>query len=133
MYERIGKVELQKRAWRTVVAILLLLFVIVIGGSISGLARARKAKEDSYKYYTSILIEKGDTLWSIASEHMTPEYDRIEDYICEVRRLNHIFGDGIYAGEYLTIPCYFEEEAEIENTIGHEIGQARNMSIAEEM
>lgn len=97
---------------KVVIPALLLLAGILIRGSVSGFAKSRKAEQNSYKYYTSIAIGNGDTLWSIASEHMTPEYDKIEDYIQEIRSLNHLYGDGICAGEYLTIPRYFEAESD---------------------
>ena len=99
------------RLFRRKVLTVLVFFLsagILLGSSISGFAKAKRPREASYKYYTSIVVEKGDTLWSIAVENLTPEYGRIEDYILEVRRLNHLFGDGICAGEYLTIPRYSE-------------------------
>ena len=107
MYKSMKREMFSKKKW--VVLVSFLLIVIVIWGSVSGFARARKAEKSSYKYYTSIAVGKGDTLWSIASENMTSEYDRIEEYIQEIRRLNHLYDDGICAGEYLTIPRYFEE------------------------
>ena len=77
-----------------------------------GLASGRStASKDhpSYKYYTSIQIEKGDTLWSIADTYMTSEYDSIQDYIREIKELNHLGPDDIHAGQYLTIPYYSGE------------------------
>ncbi len=59
-----------------------------------------------YKYYTSIPVKKGDTLWGIANEHMTAEYTDIDEYIREIKTLNHLTEDSIHAGEYLTIPYY---------------------------
>lgn len=104
MYGRVcGKLS-QKRA--VIVAAFILVVFILTGGSISGFARARKEECASYKYYTSIMVERGDTLWSIALENMTPEYERIEEYIKEVRSLNYLYGDTIHAGEYLTLPRY---------------------------
>lgn len=97
---------LQKRT--LALAAVMITAVILIGSNISGLAKDRRQDDGSCKYYSSILIERGDTLWSIASEHMIPEYDRVEEYIEEIRRLNHLTSDGIYAGEYLTIPCCFQ-------------------------
>lgn len=82
---------------------------ILIGSSITGLADINISEEASYKYYTSITVEKGDTLWSIASKYMSSEYDQIEDYITEVRSLNHLYDNGISAGECLTIPYYSPE------------------------
>ena len=40
-----------------------------------------KARElpSGYKYYTSIVVEKGDTLWDIANQYITPEYGDIRE------------------------------------------------------
>lgn len=58
------------------------------------------------KYYTSIRIEAGDTLWTIASNYITDDYRNINDYILEVCSINHISKDEIHAGQYLVIPYY---------------------------
>ena len=106
MYEK--REDRRRQGRRLAVVVLTVVAAVLAGGSISGFARARAAEEDVYKCYDSIRIENGDTLWSIAVKHRNPDYDRIEEYIREVRRLNHICGDRLYAGEYLTIPCYLE-------------------------
>lgn len=89
-----------------VLAAVILTAACFIGIGICRFAAPAAAGTDVYKYYTSINIKKGDTLWSIANEYMTEEYDGIEEYILEVRRLNHLCGDGIRAGGYLAIPRY---------------------------
>lgn len=61
------------------------------------------------KYFTVIEVEAGDTLWEIAQEYRTSEYYSLQDYIKEVREINHISGDEITSGCYLTIPYYAEE------------------------
>ena len=33
------------------------------------------------KFYTSVYIEEGDTLWSIAEEYMSEEYGSIDRYV----------------------------------------------------
>ena len=62
--------------------------------------------EVTTKYYTSIQIESGDTLWSIASEYMTDEYIDINDYIEEICTINHISKDEIHMGKYIVVPYY---------------------------
>ncbi len=62
--------------------------------------------EPSFKYYTSIQLMEGDTLWSIADTYRTGEYESVQAYIDEVCSLNHIDANEIHAGQYLTIPYY---------------------------
>jgi len=58
------------------------------------------------KYYTSIQIESGDTLWEIADEYITDDYTNMNEYIREVCSINHISEDEIHAGQYIVVPYY---------------------------
>ncbi len=59
------------------------------------------------KLYASIQVEEGDTLLSIAREHMTPEYDNCYDYMEEIKQINHLKdSDLIHSDCYLVIPYY---------------------------
>lgn len=100
--------KVQNKAWYLILAGFIMILAIIIGSSIS-LAKPSKSEEVTYKYYTTIRVEQGDTLWSIAAEHMTDEYDEIWEYIAEVRKLNHLNSNRIYDGKYLTIPYYSPE------------------------
>ena len=72
-----------------------------------GVIRTQAAPaEPSYKYYTSIQVQSGDTLWGIADTYMTEEYTGVSAYIDEICSINHITADDIHAGQYLTIPYY---------------------------
>lgn len=62
--------------------------------------------ELSYKYYTSIEIHSGDTLWSIASDYITDDYENMDEYINEVCEINHITENEIHSGQYITVPYY---------------------------
>ena len=66
-----------------------------------------ESKDQKYKYYTSISVEYGDSLWSIADEYMDKEfYDRFS-YIQEVKSINHIHDENeIVAGKMLIVPYY---------------------------
>lgn len=104
--------EFYRKLWRNKripAEVFFLIVVLIMSSSISSFAQSKKSEEKFNKYYISISIKKGDTLWSIASEYMTAEYDNIEEYILEVKRINHISGDTIYTGRYLTVPCYSVE------------------------
>ncbi len=105
-----GKKRDNRRVLCFSILALFIVAAILIGGTISGFASTSKSQNiTNYKYYTSIIIEPGDSLWEIASEYMTSEYSDVEEYIMEVMTLNHLMDDEIMAGEYLTIPYYSAE------------------------
>ena len=65
------------------------------------------SEQVSYKYFTSIQVEAGDTLWSIAEEYADEEhYSSYKEYINEVKRMNKMKDDSIVCGQYLIIPYY---------------------------
>lgn len=63
------------------------------------------------KYYTSMTVSAGDTLWTIAAEHMgeSGHYASASEYITEVMRMNGLDNETIYAGQHLVIPYYSAE------------------------
>lgn len=84
---------------------------LVITLSLSMSSFLSSAKDDSsptyYKYYKSITIESGDTLWSIAQEYMDDEhYASVNDYINDVKQINALKSNGITYGEHLIVPYY---------------------------
>lgn len=58
------------------------------------------------KQYRSVLINPGDSLWSIASEYMDGHYSSIQQYIDELKYINHLSSDTIYSDKYLLVPYY---------------------------
>lgn len=63
-----------------------------------------------YKYYTDVTVEWGDSLWDIAAEYMTEEYDSASAYVREVQKLNDIWNiHEIYSGQKLIVPYYSDE------------------------
>lgn len=61
------------------------------------------------KYYKSIQITSGDTLWNIAEEYMNDDYESVSEYINEIKRINGLISDDIQEGQYLTV-AYFDAE-----------------------
>lgn len=59
------------------------------------------------KYFTNITIEEGDTLWEVASEHMDEDhYNSVYEYMNELKSVNNMTSDDIYAGQNLVITYY---------------------------
>lgn len=74
------------------------------------LSNAKSGSDDiEYKYYKSIIIQRGDTLMSIASVHMDDNYVSTESYVNELIKINGLRDDKIVAGNYLIIPYYSAE------------------------
>ncbi|MCM1494240.1 MAG: LysM peptidoglycan-binding domain-containing protein [Bacteroides sp.] len=67
-----------------------------------------QTEHETTKYFTTIEVKAGDTLWDIAQEYGTVGYADTEAYLDEIRSINHIIGDEITSGCYLTIPYYAE-------------------------
>lgn len=86
--------------------------IMIIAGlifSMSGLFSEKaviEAQGTKDKQFTSIQVKKGDTLWTIAKEHMGNEYGSVDDYIEEVCETNHIYDGEITEDMYLVIPYY---------------------------
>jgi len=79
-------------------------------GSMFASAKTSDEKSlDTYKYYKTITVESGDTLWDIAVENITAEYDSVDDYISEVCSINGLDSTQIRAGRSLTVPYYSAE------------------------
>ena len=57
------------------------------------------------KYYKSVLIESGDTLWSIAAKYKAAGMNT-SSLVEEIKRMNGLSNDQIIAGNYLIIPYY---------------------------
>lgn len=63
-----------------------------------------------YKYYTSYQIQLGDTLTSIAQEHIKDSNISTSDYIDEVMKNNKLSDDEITSGKKIIIAYYSYEK-----------------------
>lgn len=66
---------------------------------------------DGFKYYTSVTVEAGASLWELAEEYVDGvHYDSHESYIAEVCSINHLADENaITAGQMLILPYYSQE------------------------
>ncbi|MFR8033057.1 MAG: LysM peptidoglycan-binding domain-containing protein [Lachnospiraceae bacterium] len=96
---------MMKRKWIGILVITFIAFCIFKGGTM--IADAYANKEDAkQKYYESICIKDGDTLWSIADQYISEEYGNKDQYIRELMQINGLKTDCIQSGNYLTVTYY---------------------------
>ena len=106
--QRARKVMIQKRVI-AIAGILIVSLLILLGSSIRTFASSRDNKP-LHKYYTSIQIEKGDSLWTLSDKYIVDGVYSKDDFIKETSELNHLTNqDELHAGDYLTIAYYSTE------------------------
>ena len=97
------------RSKKSVIGIVILAVMIFsMSGFFSNKATI-EAQGSKEKKFTSIQVKKGDTLWTIAKNHMGSEYNSVDEYIDEVCKTNHIYDGEITEDMYLVIPYYKEK------------------------
>jgi len=67
-----------------------------------------KVQPELNRYYTSIQIRQGDSLWDIAKQYSQGSGLSVKEYMKELKQMNGLCNENIHAGEYLTI-VYFTE------------------------
>jgi cell division protein YceG involved in septum cleavage len=103
-YEPLRKASNRKKIrWIAVIVLFIVMIFTVILAT-----KNVTAKRDGYrvKQVISIEIKKGDTLWGIASRHMSDEYNDMNDYIAEIMVSNGLSSDNIQAGNHIIVPYY---------------------------
>ena len=102
---RAHKVMVQKRVI-ALAGILIVSLLILLGSSIRTFASSRN-NEPLHKYYTSIRIENGDSLWSLADQYTVDGvYDR-DAFIEETRSLNQLSDQNeLHTGDYIVVGYY---------------------------
>ena len=80
--------------------VVIALTLVLLGTSV---ASAKGIDNTKTKYYTSITIEDGDTLWSISEKYMYDDYNSIEEYMNELISINGLTSEKLYAGNNLVI------------------------------
>lgn len=91
-----------------VVATLVLVISLsaVLGSNFAKAENSSESVSVQQKYYKSIVINPGDTLWGIAEEYMDEHYHATCDYVEELMKINDLTTDEIHAGQYLTVTYY---------------------------
>ncbi|MCI1721358.1 MAG: LysM peptidoglycan-binding domain-containing protein [Lachnospiraceae bacterium] len=92
----------------SIIVILACLLAILISLRLTAYTANAGTPDPGTKYYRSITVENGDSLWSIAENEMTNGWTDVRDYITEVEQINGLSSETIHAGSRLIVPYYAE-------------------------
>lgn len=106
------KREAVVRRQKKVLAVVVLVIVslgILLGSGINALASSEADVASYHKYYKSVRVEAGDTLWTIADEYITDLNIDKQEYIAEICEINGICENEIHAGDYVVVAYYSQD------------------------
>ena len=88
--------------------IMICLVVLVFVTTVLAITQRASADttESRRKTCTSIEIQPGDTLWSIAETYYTEECVDLNTYINEIKKTNNMYDDKLVSGKHLIVPYY---------------------------
>ena len=95
--------RLYRRAIVASAAVVLLVLCVWIAAKSNGKA---VGKSERVKQLTSVCVEEGDCIWTIAKQYYTEECGSMQDYVSEIKKTNNLYGDRILSGYSLLIPYY---------------------------
>ncbi len=99
----------KKHVKKAFLLVMLPVFVLVccISACQSSEAQSTGERTNEIVAYDSVLICRGDTLWTIAEASLNqPTEAEIHEFVTEIAELNDISPARIHAGNYLLIPRY---------------------------
>lgn len=96
-------VHLEKMTLFAVAFVLAVCLSIFAGNGPVSAHDSQQEEAANYRYYKSIQVNAGDSLWSIAEEYMDDECDSIFEYIEMLKEINHLNSSEIQEGRYLTV------------------------------
>lgn len=129
---RMNRLKRKQQVRNQIVIIVATICIVVILAILTGsfLSKASNSQQPTaFKYYTSVQVKAGDTLWNIAQNNLknhntivestsiesglilsdSVSEDMVAEYVKEVVRTNHLKEETIHAGQYIVIPYYSQE------------------------
>ncbi|MBR5712553.1 MAG: LysM peptidoglycan-binding domain-containing protein [Lachnospiraceae bacterium] len=104
--ERSRRRRMLKIRRRITVAVSLFFLVVFTALAVSLHNGTAEGKTDKTKQLTSVYVEEGDSIWTIATRYYSAECGSMQEYVNEIRRTNNISGDRILYGFTLLVPYY---------------------------
>ena len=100
----------KKKKMSAVITLILFCGCFLFGSFLSFAQNSRTEEPVQFKCYKSIVIQDGDSLWSLAERHIDSESETaVKEYIKELKQINQLESETIQTGEHLIIPYYTTE------------------------
>jgi len=88
-------------------AVFLLFLVFAFSRSAADVHKDSKAEAGQrVECFESVLVEDGDSLWTIARRYYSSDYKSMKNYMKRIMALNHMPDEDVHTGAYLVIPYY---------------------------
>ncbi|MFR8492569.1 MAG: LysM peptidoglycan-binding domain-containing protein [Mediterraneibacter gnavus] len=94
----------KKKKMSAVITLILFCGCFLFGSFLSFAQNSRTEEPVQFKCYKSIVIQEGDSLWSLAERHIDSESETaVKEYIKELKQINQLESETIQTGEHLII------------------------------
>ncbi len=104
------KEKIKKNRLQYIVVLITVVLIVLALMTISSATSVDAATKVPDKSFTSVTVQAGDTLWSIAEEYLDARYYTVEQYIDEVMSMNRLTNDIINTGDALLIPVILNQD-----------------------
>lgn len=97
----------RRRSLLGLTALFFILALSIFTGSNFAAAHGNSQEEPvRHKYYRSIEVQSGDTLWDIAEKYADQNHSDIHTYVKEMKEINQLQSDEIQDSQFLTVAYY---------------------------
>lgn len=100
------QIQIRNQILIFLVVTFLIFFIIFLSDSIFSRASNMEEHQIYYKYFKSIEVQQGDTLWDIAKDCKGESQLEIKRLVTEIKQMNQLSGNQIVAGQHLMVPYY---------------------------
>ena len=92
---------------RLLISALVISLFIILAFFLWSTKSMASTEEPLYKYYKSVQIHSGDTLYGLSELFVNPAMNDVDSFIAEVRYINNLEDDSyLYEGNYIVVPYY---------------------------
>ncbi len=96
--------ELQRSVLILILALLLIVTTALLFFGTK--SQAAESRPSAVKCYESVQVASGETLYSIAEDHYSPQFKSVDRMVSEIMSINNMDNDQVVSGLYIIVPYY---------------------------